>query len=118
MLEPLRRLYNTVDRFFDRRALTQELHFSRDLKESNQVTARHAFQVALQAAQQLDRGACLKLIAGHAVNHDGTSSRWEFFFDLPARRAKLACDWALTWDAAADDFGPARLEIMALPARR
>ena len=115
MIETLRRLYNAVDRLFDHGALKQEVQTSRDLIESHPVTARNAFEVVWQAARQLDHNPHLKLIVGHEVNPDGTARRWEFFFDLPTRRAKLACDWSLTWDASKDGFGRGRLIITAQP---
>ena len=88
MIETLRRLYNRIDRLFDYRTLNQEIRFSRDLAESDQVTARQAFAVALEAAKELDRNPHLKLIVGHDVNQDGTAWKWEFFFDLPTAPGK------------------------------
>lgn len=117
MSDILRRLYNAVERLFDWRALSQELHFTRNPADVNEPrTARHAFEIALSEARELDRGACLKLItAPDGLNPNGAASRWEFFFDLPMRRAKLECDWYLPWDANADQFGPPRLEVIARP---
>jgi hypothetical protein len=117
MSDTLRRLYNSVDLFFDRRALTQELRFSQDLGDTNEPkTARYAFQFARQAAVTLDPEASLKLIVSpDGIGADGTSARWEFFFDLPARRAKLECDWFLPWEVETDRFGMAQLEVVARP---
>jgi hypothetical protein len=115
MIERLIQLYNQVDRLFDRRALRREWQISRELDESHEVTARQAFRPAFKAAQELDRGSRLTLITGHDVQPDGSARRWEFFFDLPVRRAKLVCDWSLRWDSSADSFGPARLEVVARP---
>src|SRR5262245_61830009 len=117
MSDTLRRWYNTVDRFFDRQALTQELRFWRDLQDAAEPrTARYAFELARRVAEELDHEACLKLIvAPDGVRADGTSTLWEFFFDLPARRAKLECDWFLPWEAETRRFGLARLEVIARP---
>jgi hypothetical protein len=117
MSNALRRLYNRVDRFFDRRTLTQELRSSHELKGSNEPqTARQVFEVAWQAAQELDREACLKLIVSpQGVDQQGASAHWEFFFDLPQRRAKLEGNWFLPWEDERQGFGFARFDLIARP---
>jgi hypothetical protein len=117
MSNTLRRLYNRIDRLFDRQVLTQELRSSRGLEESNEPqTVRQVFERVWQAAQELDREACLKMIVSPGgVDQEGTSARWEFFFDLPQRRAKLECNWFLSWDDEKDGFGSACLDIIARP---
>jgi hypothetical protein len=117
MSEIVRRLYNRIDRFFDRQSLTQELRSSRELKEGNNPqTARPVFERVWQAAQELDRKACLKMIVSPGgVDQAGASARWEFFFDLPRRRAKLECNWFLPWVTERDSFGSAHLELIARP---
>jgi hypothetical protein len=117
MSNTLRRLYNRIDRFFDYQSLAQELRSSRDLRESNEPqTARQALEQVWQAAQELDREACLKMIVSPGgVDQAGASTRWEFFFDLPQRQAKLECNWFLLWEDERNGFGLAHLELIARP---
>lgn len=117
MTDTVRRVYNVVDTLFDRHALTEELRVSRSGGSTNKpLTASPAFDLSLSIAREFDRGARLKLIASpDGVAQDGTSRRWEFFFDLPKRRAKMECDWYLPWDEATDDFGVARIDASVNP---
>ncbi len=117
MSDALRRVHNAVDRFLDGRAITQELHFTADGGESRRPkTALQALESVRPFAHELDRQAQLKLIVSqHGVHADGASAHWEFFVDLPQRRARLAGEWALSWDEAADDYGLPRIEITIRP---
>jgi hypothetical protein len=117
-VEALRRLFNRLDRAIDRRSLREVVRITRETGQGAEpVTARVAFQACLKVARSLDRGARLRLIAAPkiATLADGTSRAWDFHFHLPRRRGVLACRWELPFDAAADDFGPARLDVTATP---
>src|SRR5512144_932564 len=100
MSDTFRRVYNKVDLLFDTRAISQELRYSRDGGGSRlPQTALQAFKTIQLVADELDRQARLKMIVSQqGINTDGTSSHWEFFYDLTQRRAKLNCDWVLPWD--------------------
>jgi hypothetical protein len=116
MSDALRRLYNRVDGWFDRAALVRDVQVVRGLQEPAPVTARRAFEQAARSAREMDRAARLKMIsAPGGVDASGASDRWEFLFDLPARRAKLSCTWFLEWDAQADRFGAAQIDAQARP---
>jgi hypothetical protein len=80
------------------------------------ATAYQAFAMVLPVVREVDLDARLKRItASENLDAQGRASRWEFFFDLPSRRAKLQCDWLLPWDEQTDDFAHARLEGMVRP---
>lgn len=117
MSDALRRAYNQIDRLFDFRAITEGSRSSRDGGETRRpVTAAQAFGQIRPFAYEIDRQARLKMIVSQqGVQLDGTSSHWEFFFDLTRRRAKLVCEWILPWDEAMDGFQPARIEIVVTP---
>lgn len=118
LIENLRRLYNAVDLFFDRRSLMETIRESRSGgRKEKPVTANGAFSLCMPIAREIDREASLKLIVAPdgSIQRDGTSTRWEFLFDLPNRRAQLVCDWRLSWDEEADHFGEARIEVLANP---
>jgi len=116
-VQTLRRIFNKIDALFDRGAITHELHYSRGGKEPGRLlTARQAYMIIQPAAREFDTQARLKAIAApQGAGVDGAGSHWEFFFDLPRRRAQLGCTWSLAWDEAADAWGPARIEINARP---
>jgi hypothetical protein len=117
MLNNFRKFYNSVDRFFDRRAISEKIQFSRDIPgEDRPKTAGQALAVTQPVASEFDRRAQLKLIASQqGVGADGTSVHWEFFFDLPDRRAQLAAEWKLTWNETADRHGKAQIVITVNP---
>ncbi len=117
MSDFLRRLYNQVDSAFDRRTLEIEQRYSRPGGNAKRpVTAAGAFARVKPLASELDRGALLKSIVSQAgVDRNGASPRWEFAFDLPARRAQLYCVWSLPLEASADDYGPALVEVNTRP---
>ena len=117
MSDFLRRLYNQVDSAFDRRTLEIERRYSRPGGNAKRpVTAAGAFARVKPLASELDRGALLKSIVSQAgADRNGASPRWEFAFDLPARRAQLYCVWSLPLEASADDYGPALVEANARP---
>ena len=117
MNDTLRRIYNTIDSFFDRSGITQDIHFTRDGGESRQaITAMQAFSEVKPLVLELDRQAQLKMIVSQSgLNNDGTSPRWEFFFDLPHRRAQATCDWSLPWDDATDSYGSPKIEVTVKP---
>lgn len=117
MSDALRRVYNAVDTLFDARAISHELRVSRDLGKSiRPKTALQAFKSVEPFAHHLDRKARLKMIVSQqGVMIDGTSSHWEFFFDLTQRRAQLICEWVLSWDETTDDYGQASIETFVKP---
>lgn len=117
MSQTIRRLFNSVDRLFDRRAIGEDLRFSRSGGKARQpITAGQAFQVIQPVMQNLDRSARLKRIVSQpGLNPEGASSHWEFFFDLPRRRAQVSCEWVLPWDAALDAHGSARIDTVVKP---
>jgi hypothetical protein len=117
MSDSLRRIYNAVDLLFDTRAISQESRYSRVSGESGfPITALQAFDNILPIALGLDRQARLKMIVSQqGVSVDGASAHWEFFFDLRQRRAQLVCEWSLSWDEKADDYGSASIEVAVKP---
>jgi hypothetical protein len=117
MREPLRKIYNAVDILFDRQAITEELRSTHEVRGANQpTTAGQAFQLIRPFVRQVDRQARLKsIISQQGLNPDGSSTHWEFFFDLPQRRAHLVSEWILSWDELIDAYGPAKITIFANP---
>lgn len=117
MSDTMRRLYNAVDVLFDTRAISRETRYARSDGESNlPKTALQAFKSVQPFAFNLDRQARLKMIVSQqGVRADGTSTHWEFFFDLIQRRAQLVCEWLLSWEKTKDDYGPASIEIVVKP---
>jgi len=112
-----RRLYNSIDSFFDRRAILEEVHLTHEIEgEAQPRTARQAFEKVRPLAKKLDRKAELKMIVSQqGIDREGESNHWEFFFDLVDRKAKLVCVWMLVWDQQKDKFGSSRLETTILP---
>jgi hypothetical protein len=117
MSDTFRRIYNMVDQIFDTRAISQESRLSRDDGFCElPKTALQAFNRILPFVSKLDRLARLKLIVSQqGLSLDGTSSHWEFFFDMPLRRAQMTVEWVLSWDEATGDYGPARIESIVKP---
>ena len=116
MIRVLRMIANAISETFDRRALRQEFRFTREDKNRVQShqTAGAVVQEVKRIAGRYDGKARLKMIvSAHPIRSDGTSSRWEFFFDLPTRRAKLQCGWFLALDETGEVSGPACVEIAA-----
>ena len=103
----LRRLLNGIDRRLDRAAAAQ----ARSGLERSPVggvpfIASQALERAVQLAQRHDGDARLKRIAApRGIAPDGAALAWRFAFELPQRRAKLACDWYLDGDKQAGRFG-------------
>ena len=117
MRDALRRLYNQVDQFFDRRAITKALRYTRPGGTGRvPITAGQAYQVVRPLAQELDRQARLKLIVSQpGVQTDGRSTHWELFFDLTQRRAKAVCEWVLPRDKAMHAYQPSQITIAVTP---
>ncbi len=116
-INDIRRLYNALGQSFDRQVLDQAVHASHRIENSSTpVSAGQAFSLVLAEAKNMDTKARLKLIsAADGVQADGRATRWEFFFDLPRRRAKLECAWFLVWDKRADAFVATQVEVRAQP---
>jgi hypothetical protein len=117
MIQRIRSLYNKIDGFLDRRAVTEIIQFTRTIPNAGQpVTAGQAFVNILAIALEFDRKAILKLIvAQQGVDRAGNSRHWEFFLDLPDRRAQLSAEWKLAWDEKADRHGPAQVTVTVSP---
>jgi hypothetical protein len=117
MSDTMRRIYNIVDQIFDTRAISQESRYSRDAGLAElPKTARQALNRVLPSVSKLDRWARLKLmVSQQGLSLDGTSSHWEFFFDLTRRRAQLVLEWVLSQDQATDGYGNARIEFVVKP---
>jgi hypothetical protein len=117
MSDSLRRIYNSIDRLFDIRAITQELRYPRDGGESRSpITAQQAFQFVQPVVREIDQQSQLKLITSQqGLTAKGTSAHWEFFFNLLRRRAEIVCAWVLLWDEAIDNYRPAKIELTAQP---
>jgi hypothetical protein len=117
MSETLRRLYNRIDLLFDSRAIARESRFSSDGGASGESrTAAQALAFVLPHVRRFDGGAGLKsIVSQQGVRPDGTSAHWEFFFDLPGRRARIIAEWRLAWDEAHDAFGSASVDFLVKP---
>lgn len=117
MSDDLRRRYNRVDRLFDWRAIREPVHMTHRAGDTRTpLTALQALKFTRPFATQLDRQARLKLIVAQAgLLSSGASPHWEFFFDLPTRRAKLVCEWFLAWNEASDGYDPAQVTVTVNP---
>jgi len=117
MDKQFRRFYNSIDGFFDRRAMLEEVHITHEIEDDAQPrTARQAFVRIRPSAKKLDQKAQLKMIISQqGIDREGESSHWEFFFDLIDRKAKLVCEWMLVWDQQKDKFGSSRIGTTILP---
>ena len=117
MSDSLRRIYNSIDSLFDRNAITEDLHFTKDDLQSNSAeTALQAFEKVQAFARELDKQASLKMIVSQTgIDSQGKSVRWEFFFDLINKRAQMVCDWKLFWDETLDNYTSAKMESKVTP---
>ena len=117
MITKIRSLYNAIESFFDRLAISRELRFSLPVKSDRQPrTAGQAYKCVLPTAKKLDRLARLNMIVSQqGVDLKGMSPQWEFFFSLPNRRAKLICEWVQPWDEAEDNYSAPRIEATVTP---
>ncbi len=113
----IRRLYNSLGQTLDRQALREEIHDIHRLDDSTSpITAGQAFKQIIPVVKEIDSKPKLKLIsAAGTIQTDGSATRWEFFFDLPKKRAKLECGWYLQWDDSEDDYHGAQIELRAQP---
>jgi hypothetical protein len=117
MSDYLRRIYNRIERSFDRTALVHEMRIDRELRGAATLErASFAFAQILPIVTELDRSCRLKMIvAPQGVDRSGATFRWEFLFDLVRRRAKADAVWFLRWDDSSDAFKEARAQIVARP---
>jgi hypothetical protein len=117
MSDAIRRVYNRIDQWLDRRALRKEVRETRSLGgAAAPMTAAAVLNVVRPVAVEHDPAALLKMIAApEGTNRSGEAARWELFFDLPARVAKLECVWRLPWDAVRDEYSTPVLELRATP---
>jgi len=113
----LRRIYNKVARRLDRQALLQEKRFLHEVGDPGSFkSASRAFSLVFPFVREIDSSAKLKMmVAPEGTDGVGAAFRWEFFFDLPRRRAQVEAKWFLRWDETLDGFGAARIEIIARP---
>lgn len=113
----LRQYFNRFDQKFDRKSLHEVQKFTTALKDENRrVTVLQAFKRVLPVVRGFDRSAALKFIAGSEnLDASGRASRWEFFFDLPERRAKAAVEWVLPLDVDTDTCGQPLIESTLRP---
>lgn len=117
-MEHLRRLYNAIDVFFDWAALIEKVEFSQKTDSGNvPVTARQAYSVCQTLAMDFDRKASLKLIVSpdDAIQANGTATKWEFFFDLPQRRAQMIAVWYLPCSPETGNFEDAQIDVTVNP---
>lgn len=116
-MSSLRQLHNRIDRWLDRRSLREPLELFERLPGGGvPCLASQALERAAQAAQRLDRDARLKhMAAPRGCAADGAATQWTFQFDLPRRRAKLACDWYLDGSRQGGRFGHECLASSATP---
>lgn len=117
MSDRYRQIYNSIERALDFRELRQEKRLLHERGAPGQrLTASRALSLVLPPVRRIDRDAMLKMIAApDGTGVDGTSGRWEFSFDLPRRRAKVGAAWFLQWDDELDEYGSARIEVVARP---
>lgn len=117
MSDSLRRIYNSIDCLFDRNAITEDLHFTKDDAHSTLPrTALQAFQAVKSFVNNLDKKAVLKaIVSQQGVDLDGKNAHWEFFFDLINKRAQLVCNWKLNWDDKLDNYTSAKIEFKITP---
>lgn len=88
----LRRLYNRLDSALDRTALREERRAQHELRlPAAPLRARAALALVLPHARRFERRPILKGVAAETgLQPDGSAATWDFFFDLPTKRAKLA----------------------------
>ncbi len=80
--------------------------------------AVEAAAVARRLAARLDPAAGLhRLVAAEGIDGDGTATRWEAHFDLPARQATLEVVVTFRWMEDSGRYGPglAGLHELAFP---
>jgi hypothetical protein len=112
-----RRLNNRIDRWLDRRSLHAPVESVQVLGVGGvPCLASVAIERAAQQAQALDRDARLKqVLAPQGTQPDGAASRWQFHFELPRARARLAVDWYLDGDVRGGRFGHETIAVRAEP---
>jgi len=112
-----RRLNNRIDRWLDRRSLHAPVESVQVLGVGGvPCLASVALERAAQQAQALDRDARLKqVLAPQGTQPDGAASRWQFHFELPRARARLAVDWYLDGDVRGGRFGHETIAVRAEP---
>ncbi len=110
--DAFRRLYNSVEAFLDRGALVKEHRFTRSaLTTSGALTMGAVYALCRNIAEEMDSRPCMTMIAApEGTDRAGTALRWEFFFDLPGRRAKLECAWSMPGDGH-----DAQIDVVARP---
>jgi hypothetical protein len=106
-MSTLRRWLNQIDRRLDRDSIDQPIAVNEKLPGGGvPCLASHALERSVREAHKHDQDARLKhVLAPQGAAADGAGRRWEFVFDLPARRAKLLTQWYLDGDARYGRFG-------------
>ena len=100
----LRALYNSVDAWFDRRALVASMDANINIPSvTKPQTAAAALSVCRPHVAMVEGNARLKGIVCNQgdLSADGRSHHWEYFFDLPLRRGKLVCTFNVPEDGQA-----------------
>jgi len=106
-MSALRRWLNQIDRRLDRDSLQRPAVVNERLPGGGvPCLVSHAVERSVREAHRHDPNARLKhVLAPEGVAADGAARRWEFVFDLPARRAKLLTQWYLDGDTSVGRFG-------------
>lgn len=117
MSDLFRRIYNAIDMRLDRKTIQEERRLTyAGVGTRHPVTACQALKHILPAVRVLDRQARLKSIVSQSgISIGGLSPHWEFFFDLPQRRARISAHWSLPWEADLDHYGPAGISLFVKP---
>lgn len=117
MSDSIRRIYNNLERFFDRHVISDQINISKtDELDIKQKTALAAYDCIKPLLLRYDKQASLKMIVSQTgIDTNGTSNHWEFFWDLPNQRAKVVSDWQLVWDDDKDSFRASKIQITINP---
>lgn len=102
-----RRWLNLIDRRLDGDSLQRPIVVNEKLPGGGvPCLVSHALERSVREAHKHDPDARLKhVLAPEGAAADGAARRWEFVFDLPARRAKMLSQWYLDGDAKYGRFG-------------
>lgn len=108
----LRRIFNSVDKLFHSKVLQEEVRFTRSgLTTSGALTMGAVYALCQNIAEEFEWRPSLTMIAApEGTDRMGMAHRWEFFFNLTKKRAKLECTWTMKEDGA-----EAQIEVCARP---
>lgn len=116
-MSALRRLLNQIDRRLDRDSLSAPVSINEKLPGGGvPCLVSHALERSVREAHKHDPNARLKhVLAPEGAASDGAARRWEFVFDLPARRAKMLSQWYLNGDTQFGRFGRECFDVTLKP---